>query len=297
MTGLFPQGALLERHSDREFEFSPRDFERVRKMIHARAGISLNDTKENMVYSRLARRLRLLRRNDFGGYLDWLEQTPDAVEWQEFVNALTTNLTSFFREEHHFPALAEHLRARRQQSDFSIWCSACSTGEEAYSIAMTAYDALPGMSGRVRILASDIDTNVLDTARLGVYDMERIERVEAGLKQRHFLRGRGAHDGRVRVKPELQAMLAFQRVNLLDTRWDVKGPFDAIFCRNVMIYFDKPAQLQILQRFSPLLKPGGLLFVGHSENFHHAREIFVLRGKTVYQRTSDARPSLSEGCS
>jgi chemotaxis protein methyltransferase CheR len=289
MAGMFPQGPLLERHSDREFEFLSRDFERVRKMIHARAGISLNDTKENMVYSRLARRLRLLRRDDFGEYLDWLEQTPDAVEWQEFVNALTTNLTSFFREGHHFPMLAELLRARRNQPELSIWCSACSTGEEAYSIAMTAYDALPGASGRVRVLASDIDTNVLDTARAGVYGTERIERLDAGLKHRHFLCGRGDQEGHVRVKPELQAMLSFQRVNLLDIRWDVKGPFDAIFCRNVMIYFDKPTQLQILQRFSPLLKPGGLLFVGHSENFHHARELFVLRGKTVYQRASDAR--------
>ncbi|HKO86882.1 MAG TPA: CheR family methyltransferase [Burkholderiales bacterium] len=275
--------------AEREFEFAARDFQRVRKLIYSRAGISLNDTKENMVYSRLARRLRVLRRNDFGAYLDWLESTPDAVEWQEFVNALTTNLTSFFREEHHFPLLADLLRRRRHQPELAIWCSACSTGEEAYSIAMTAYDALPGMASRVRILASDIDTNVLDTARKGVYDEERIERLEAGLKRRHFLRGRGVHDGRVRVKPELQQMLSFQRLNLLDARWNLQGSFDAIFCRNVMIYFDKPTQLQILEKFSPLLKPGGLLFVGHSENFHHAKELFVLRGKTVYQRTSDER--------
>ena len=273
---------------EREFVFSPSDFERVRKLIHARAGISLNETKENMVYSRLARRLRLLRRNDFGGYLDWLEKTPEAAEWQEFVNALTTNLTSFFREGHHFPMLAEHLRGRRNQSEMAIWCSACSTGEEAYSIAMTAYDALPGMAGRVRILASDIDTNVLDHARAGVYEQERIERLDESIKHRHFLRGRGAHEGRVRVRPELQAMLNFQRVNLLDARWQVQGPFDAIFCRNVMIYFDKPTQLRILEKFCPLLKPGGLIFVGHSENFYHARDLVVLRGKTVYQRASDA---------
>ena len=288
MSGFAPtQAPFLEFGGEREFEFSARDFERVRKLIYARAGISLNETKENMVYSRLARRLRILRRNDFATYLDWLESTPEAAEWQQFVNALTTNLTSFFREEHHFPLLADLLRKRRGQADFAIWCSACSTGEEAYSIAMTAFDALPGMSSRVRILASDIDTNVLDTARNGVYEEERIERLDAGLKRRHFLRGRGLHEGRVRVKPELQQMLSFQRLNLLDPRWNVQGPFDAIFCRNVMIYFDKPTQLQILQKFGPLLKPGGLLFVGHSENFHHARELFVLRGKTVYQRAGD----------
>lgn len=287
MTGT--QGTLLEHNAGREFEFSARDFERIRKLIYARAGISLNATKENMVYSRLARRLRVLRQSDFGAYLDWLENTPDAGEWQEFVNALTTNLTSFFREEHHFPLLADFLRGRRNEPQLSIWCSACSTGEEAYSIAMTAYDALPGMSSRVRILASDIDTNVLDIARQGVYEEERIERLDAGTTRRHFLRERGTREGRVRVKPELQQMLSFQRLNLLDRRWNVQGPFDAIFCRNVMIYFDKATQLQILQKFVPLLKPGGLLFVGHSENFHHARELFVLRGKTVYQRTGDER--------
>jgi chemotaxis protein methyltransferase CheR len=286
---LNAHGSLEHKeHKEREFEFSPRDFDRVRKLIHARAGISLNETKENMVYSRLARRLRTLRRHDFGGYLDWLEQTPDAVEWQEFVNALTTNLTSFFREGHHFPVLADLLRARRNQSELSIWCSACSTGEEAYSIAMTAYDALPGTASRVRILASDIDTNVLDHARAGEYELERIERLDPGVKHRHFLRGKGAHEGRVRVRPELRAMLSFQRVNLLDARWPVQGPFDAIFCRNVMIYFDKPTQLRILEKFCPLLKPGGLIFVGHSENFYHARDLVVLRGKTVYQRANDA---------
>lgn len=285
---LNARGLENPEHKEREFEFSPRDFERVRKLIHARAGISLNETKENMVYSRLARRLRLLRRSDFGGYLDWLEKTPESAEWQEFVNALTTNLTSFFREGHHFPALAEHLRARRTQPELSIWCSACSTGEEAYSIAMTVYDALPGMASRVRILASDIDTNVLDHARKGEYDADRIERLDPGIKHRHFLRGRGTREGQVRVRPELQAMLSFQRVNLLDARWMVQGPFDAIFCRNVMIYFDKQTQLSILAKFCPLLKPGGLIFVGHSENFYHARDLVVLRGKTVYQRAADA---------
>jgi chemotaxis protein methyltransferase CheR len=278
---------LPERITEREFDFSQRDFDRVRKLIHARAGIHLNPSKQNMVYSRLSRRLRALRKRSFGEYLDWLERA-DTPEWQEFVNALTTNLTAFFREEHHFPLLADFLRERRNQPEIGIWCCAASTGEEPYSIAMTALDALPGAASHIKIFASDIDTNVLDVARAGVYDAERIDKLDESIKRRHFLRGRGAHDGRVRVKPELQALLTFRRVNLLDGKWDVRGGFDAIFCRNVMIYFDKPTQYRMLEKFVPLLKPGGLLYVGHSENLYHARDLFLARGKTVYARTIDA---------
>ena len=278
---------LPEQITEREFDFSQRDFDRVRKLIHARAGIHLNPSKQNMVYSRLSRRLRALRKRSFGEYLDWLEGA-DTPEWQEFVNALTTNLTAFFREEHHFPVLADFLRQRRTQSEIGIWCCAASTGEEPYSIAMTALDALPGAASRIKILASDIDTNVLDVARTGVYDAERIAKLDENIKRRHFLRGRGAHEQKVRVKPELQALLTFRRVNLLDGKWDVRGGFDAIFCRNVMIYFDKTTQYRMLEKFVPLLKPGGLLFVGHSENLYHARDLFLARGKTVYGRTIDA---------
>ena len=278
---------LPEQIAEREFAFSQQDFERVRKMIYARAGIHLNPSKQNMVYSRISRRLRALRKRSFIEYLDWLE-SGDSPEWQEFVNALTTNLTAFFREAHHFPVLAEFLRTRRNENELNIWCCAASTGEEPYSIAMTALDTLPLQAARIRILASDIDTNVLDVARAGVYEAERIEKLDAAIKQRHFMRGVGQHAGRVRVKPDLQAMLTFRRINLLDARWDVRGGFDAIFCRNVMIYFDKETQHRILQKFVPLLKPGGLLFVGHSENLYHARDLFVARGKTVYGRTIDA---------
>ncbi len=277
---------LSEWITEREFDFSQHDFDRVRKLIYARAGIHLNPSKQNMVYSRLSRRLRVLRKRSFAEYLDGLAGA-DTPEWQEFVNALTTNLTAFFREEHHFPVLADLLRQRRDQPDIGIWCCAASTGEEPYSIAMTALDALPGAAARIKILASDIDTNVLDVARAGVYDAERIAKLDESIKQRHFLRGRGSHEGRVRIKPELQALLAFRRVNLLDARWDVRGGFDAIFCRNVMIYFDKATQYRILEKFAPLLKPDGLLFVGHSENLYHARDLFLARGKTVYGRTID----------
>jgi len=284
---LSPEMGVLNQGGDRQFVFTPADFERVRRLIHARAGIHLNPSKENMVYSRLSRRLRALGKTSFAAYLDWLEG-GESAEWQEFVNALTTNLTAFFREAHHFPVLADHLRARRNQSELSIWCCAASTGEEPYSIAMTAMDALPGLESRIRILATDIDTRVLDIARDGVYDDERVEKLDESIKRRHFLRGRGDQAGRVRVKPALQNLLIFRRLNLLDARWDVRGGFDAIFCRNVMIYFDKPTQYAILARFVPLLKPGGLLFVGHSENLHHARDLFVACGRTVYARVQDA---------
>jgi chemotaxis protein methyltransferase CheR len=284
---MTPTRSLAER-AEREFEFSMTDFERVRRMIHARAGINLNPSKQNMVYSRLARRLRVLGCASFSEYLDSLESGRRNVEeWEHFVNALTTNLTAFFREAHHFPILAELLRARRTQSELSIWCCAASTGEEPYSIAMTAMDALPGAAARVRVLATDIDTNVLDVARTGVYSLDRIEKLDDSLCRRHFFRGRGPHEGKVRVRPELQALLTYRRLNLLDPQWDVRGGFDAIFCRNVMIYFDKPTQRRILEKFAPLLKPGGLLFVGHSENLYHARDLFVPRGKTVYERAAD----------
>lgn len=272
----------------REFEFSNDDFARVCRMIHARAGIHLNPSKQNMVYGRLARRLRALECASFGAYLDALESGRcETAEWEHFVNALTTNLTAFFRETHHFPVLAELLRARRAQPQLSIWCCAASTGEEPYSIAMTALDALPGAGSRVRILATDIDTNVLDVARAGVYGADRIAKLDDALCRRHFFRGRGVHEGKVRVKPEVQALLSWRRLNLLDAHWEVRGGFDAIFCRNVMIYFDKPTQLRILEKFAPLLAPGGLLFVGHSENLYHARDLFVSRGRTVYERAVD----------
>ncbi|MCE1171931.1 MAG: chemotaxis protein CheR [Azovibrio sp.] len=222
--------------SQREFEFKAADFERVRKLIYAHAGISLSPAKQDMVYSRLARRLRATGMKSFGQYLDHLEHSRDAGEWERFVNSLTTNLTSFFREPHHFPLLAEHLRkvaALRRQ--INIWCCAASTGEEPYSIAMTVADTFPN------------------------------------------------------VRPELRRMLTFRQINLLEPGWPVKGPLDVIFCRNVMIYFDKPTQYKILSRFAPLMQDDGLMFAGHSESFLHAADLFRSLGKTVYELTRKAR--------
>ncbi len=268
---------------DREFVFTAKDFERVRKLIYDHAGISLNDSKQDMVYSRLARRLRATGINNFNDYLALLESNNKA-EWEAFSNSLTTNLTSFFREPHHFPLLADHVLKQKGRQHISLWCSASSTGEEPYSMAMTAIDAFGSFTPPVTILATDIDTNVLAKAEEGVYPMERVEKLSADVIKRFFLKGAGAQSGYVRVRPELRAMITFRQVNLLDSTWPVRGPLDAIFCRNVMIYFDKETQLKILQRFEPLLQPDGLLFAGHSESFHHAAHLFRLRGKTVYER-------------
>lgn len=267
---------------EREFEFTQQDFERICKMIYDHVGISLKQSKQHMVYSRLARRLRINGLDTFSDYLALLENNGEA-EWEAFVNALTTNLTSFFREPHHFPMLAEHVTRAGVQHPISLWCAASSTGEEPYSMAMAVVDAFDSFNPPVTIVASDVDTSVLAKAEAGIYPMERIEKIPASMAKRFFLRGTGAQSGYVRVRPELRSMISFRPLNLQSTDWKIRGPFDAIFCRNVMIYFDKETQLKILQRFVPLLQPDGLLFAGHSESFHNATGIFRLRGKTVYE--------------
>lgn len=265
----------------REFNFSSADFERVRKLIYQHAGISLSPVKQDMVYSRLARRLRATGKNTFGEYLDMLER-GGSDEWERFVNSLTTNLTSFFREPHHFPIFAEHLKKLGTRRPIRVWCSAASTGEEPYSIAITVLETFGANASHVSIFASDLDTNVLETARKGVYPVERVEKLSPDRLKRFFLRGTGNQDGYVSVRPELKRLIEFQRVNLLEPNWPVRGPLDIIFCRNVMIYFDKPTQYKILSRFAPMMQPDGLMMAGHSESFLHAADLFKSLGKTVY---------------
>jgi chemotaxis protein methyltransferase CheR len=269
---------------DTEFGFGAAEFERVRRLIYQRAGISLHAGKQAMVYSRLSRRLRELRHASFASYLQWLESaTGDAAaaEWQEFVNCLTTNLTSFFREEHHFPMLAAELMRHKGRA-LRLWCNAASTGEEPYSLAMTVIEAL-GANADVEIFCSDIDTKVLATAERGVYAADSRGLTSARL-QRHFLRGTGSNAGLMRVKPELKRFVEFAPFNLMQPRWSLGLPFDIVFCRNVMIYFDEPTQRQVLERMHGAMAPHGLLFAGHSENFSHSRDLFRLRSKTVYER-------------
>ena len=268
--------------AEAEFELRPADFDRIRALIHQRAGISLHSGKQAMVYSRLSRRLRETGHTSFAAYLGWLESGAPDAEWQEFVNCLTTNLTAFFREEHHFHALVDDLRARASKP-LRIWCNAASTGEEPYSLAMTVIETL-GVSAQARLVCSDIDTKVLATAQRGVYAADARGLSPERLK-RHFLRGTGANAGSIRVKPELARLIEFRAFNLMSTSWASLGePFDLVFCRNVMIYFDNPTQRKVLERMHAAMKPGGLLYVGHSENFTDSRDLFRLRGKTIYER-------------
>lgn len=270
--------------AERQFSFTRRDFQKIRDLIYTRAGITLADNKRDMVYNRIVKRVRLFGLKDFSSYLAMLEADADQAEWEHFTNALTTNLTAFFREAHHFEILQDYLQSLGSARPITLWCSAASTGEEPYSIAMAAVEAFGSFSAPVRILATDLDTHVLEQGRKGVYTLDRLDKMDAERKRRFFLRGKGDKSGYCKVVPELQAMISFRQLNLLDARWPVRGPFEAVFCRNVMIYFDKPTQYAILKKFVPVIQPHGLLFAGHSESFMHASDLFRTTGRTVYQR-------------
>ncbi|TVP50506.1 MAG: chemotaxis protein CheR [Halomonas sp.] len=274
--GQWASGHQIER----DLILTDADFTRIRELIYQRAGIVLAEHKREMVYSRLAKRLRHHGMTRFTDYLVRLERQPEAKEWEAFTNALTTNLTAFFREAHHFPLLAEHIKTK--QEPVTIWCSAASTGEEPYSLAMTLLETLGPKASQAKIIATDIDTDALARARAGVYPLEQVRKLDDVRVKRFFQKGTGNHAGFARVRPEVSALVEFQPLNLLAPQWAIKGPFDAVFCRNIMIYFDKDTQSKILKRFAPLMKPDGLLFAGHSENFSYISDAFKLRGQTVY---------------
>lgn len=276
--------AALERDPDvrplsRDLLFDDADFHRIQSMIYERAGIVLAGHKRDMVYSRIARRVRHHRMQRFGDYLNRLQAHPEAAEWQAFTNALTTNLTAFFREEHHFPLLADHVRGR--QGPVRVWSAGASTGQEAYSIAMTLVETL-GPQADARVWGTDIDTEALEVARKGVYPRKQVELMDAGRCRRFLQRGTGSLSDHVRVHPSLVSRVKFDYLNLNDPSGSVPALFDAIFCRNVMIYFDAATHTRLLARFARYLKPDGLLFVGHSENFSRVSDHFRLRGRTVY---------------
>ena len=267
--------------TDREFEYSEADFAKIRKVIYSKAGINLSDSKKQLVYSRLARRLRALKLPNFNSYLDYLNDNEQ--EHEEFVNALTTNLTAFFREAHHFEILANHAKKiKLQNRKMRVWCSASSTGEEPYSIAMTLVEAFETYEPPVEIIASDIDSNVLRDASTGIYSLQRLENLTLLQKKQFFQRGKGKNSGSAKVVQELRNMIEFRKINLLDDNWRLQEPFDVIFCRNVMIYFDKATQLRLLERMTRLLKPDGLYIAGHSESFSQASHLVNLVGKTTY---------------
>lgn len=280
-----PKGAALKR----EFAFSDLEFKRISELIYARAGIHLTLSKKDMVYSRLARRLRANNLKSFSNYLQIVEAEGNP-EREAFVNALTTNVTSFYREAHHFEILAEHIKKMPKQRFINIWCNAASTGQEPYTIAMSMMELFNGVTPPVHIIATDIDTNALKKAAAGVYTMEEAKNLPKDVLERHFLKGRADKTGSIKIRQELRDMISFAQLNLLDTQWPIKGPFDAIFCRNVMIYFDKATQNSTLRKFIPLMHHDALMFAGHSENLQGLNDIFQLEGKTVYSLTEKSKP-------
>jgi len=266
---------------DREFIYTAADFEQVRRILHRKSGINLSESKSQLVYSRLARRLRVLNLSDFATYLSLLDENES--EQEEFINALTTNLTAFFREAHHFEILADYANTiKKQNRTMRVWCAASSTGEEPYSIAITLAEAFGRYDPPVEIIASDIDSNVLRDASAGIYTAQRLESVSIDRKKQFFQRGKGANSGKAKVIAELRKLIEFRQLNLLDKSWPLEGPFDIIFCRNVMIYFDKPTQLKLLERMVKYLRQDGLYIAGHSESFAQASHIVKLIGKTTY---------------
>jgi len=263
-----------------QFELTDRDFERVRQLIHAYAGISLSQQKRNMVYNRLVRRLRSHGGLAFDRYLD-LVQADGSTEREAFVNALTTNLTSFFREPHHFELLAQRARSARERGAgaLRIWSAACSTGEEPWSMAMVMREA----QQPAEILATDIDSEVLATAREGVYPAERAAGLSSDRMRSHFLRGTGSKEGLVCIRPELRPLVRFAQCNLQGADWPAGPRFDVVFCRNVVIYFDRDAQRRLAERLAAALVPGGLLMVGHAESFPAGHGAFRACGRTAYR--------------
>lgn len=270
----------------REFQFTEEDFESIRKMMLERTGISLSRAKQPMVYSRLARRLRELNIDSFRAYIDRLRENVDG-EFTELVAALSTNVTSFFREAHHFRCLRDQVLPElqsRSRDGICIWSAGCSTGEEPYSIAMTLCEALPTDElRRARVLATDISEAALAEAREAIYPMEEVKGLDREQLRRWFHRGAGPHEGKVRVKPEIGNMVEFRQMNLFGD-WDLGVQPDVIFCRNTIIYFDREHKEKLIERFANVLTDRGYLLIGHSETLHGLSERFRLMGQTVYQK-------------
>ncbi len=273
---------------EREFAYTDADFRCVVEHAHALAGITLSDHKRDMVYSRLARRVRALRLSSIREYCELLESDQAQQELGHFVNAITTNLTSFYREAHHFSHLREHLAALSVQRRIRLWSAGCSAGMEPYTMALTAYEALGNPAARdFKILATDIDTSILARAAQGQYPEKDIEKVPKELLQTFFHHKAAKAESLYEASAQLKRLIAFKHLNLIG-EWPMKGPFDAIFCRNVMIYFDKPTQERLLRRFAQLLSPTGFLYLGHSESIRGVEDTFQLVGNTVYKKVRTA---------
>ena len=267
-------------------ELAAAEFDYIRRLIHDYAGIVIGDNKRSMVQGRINRRMRELGIRDVGEYLDYIRAAPE-VERDGLASALTTNVTSFFRENHHFEYLKEQflpgIRGRGLRR-LRAWSAGCSSGEEAYSIAITLLEGMADQPGwDIGVLATDLDFNMIRFAREGIYPLDRVERLPPDQLKRWFLRGGGSQAGKVRVRPELQRVVKVMPLNLLE-EWPMSGPFDVIFCRNVFIYFDRDVKSRIVDGYAELLPADGLLFIGHSESLHGLTDRFELIGNTVYRK-------------
>ena len=273
--------------NNREFEFSAKDFKYISDVIADRTGIVLSEAKHDMVYSRLSRRLRELKLTEFSQYLA-LIKSGNEEEILAFTNAITTNLTSFFREKHHFEYLRSKVlpELKRTKTDrrIRVWSAGCSSGEEPYSVAMTIRDVFPRLDGwDVKILATDLDTNMVQTASDGVYTEERVAGLDKAHLKKWVNRGKGEHEGKIRMSQELRDMITFKQLNLMD-EWPLSGPFDFMFCRNVVIYFNKDTQRELFERYANLVADDGHLFIGHSESLNKVSTRFDLIGQTIYKK-------------
>tara|TARA_R110002072_G_scaffold154_1_gene1001 strand:+ start:58659 stop:59501 length:843 start_codon:yes stop_codon:yes gene_type:complete len=272
--------------NQREFLMSDADFEKISELAYSYTGIVLGPQKRDMVYGRLARRLRDLKIQSVVDYIP-LIQAHEQPEVSKFINAITTNLTSFFRERHHFDFLAktvcpEWMQTNSENKKIRVWSAGCSTGEEPYSIAMTLRENLNLSAWDCKILATDLDSKVIEKGQQGIYGIDRIETLPIEQKKQWFLHDRN-HPDVVKVKPDLQSLIRFKRLNLLEN-WPMKGKFDLIFCRNVVIYFNEATQSVLFDRYADMLKDGGYLIIGHSESLNRVCQRFKPIGKTIYQK-------------
>ena len=270
----------------REFEYNFEDFDFLRKLSNQHSGILVPDDKFDMFYSRLSRRVRLLGLTDFKQYCQYLSDNHD-LEFTDFINAVTTNLTSFFRENHHFEFLRDTvipglLKKNQHSKTIKVWSAGCSTGEEPYTLAMTLMEYVPA-GWDIKILATDLDTDVLAKAASGVYAEDRVDGLSDQLIKKWFQKGKDGQQKKVRVKNELRQLISFKQLNLMG-EWPMKGPFDFMFCRNVLIYFDKETKEMLANRYAELLASKSYLFIGHSESLHQLSTDFDLIGNTIYQK-------------
>lgn len=286
-----PQGPSPLAAITGDFQLSQAEFERIRVLVREHTGIALSDAKRQLVYGRLSRRLRALKLGSFSEYIKLLERGEPA-ELEEFTNAVTTNLTSFFREPHHFEylgqeVLPEALKRNAALRRMRIWCCAASTGEEPYSIAMVLREAREKLVGwDVKLLATDLDSNVLAHGRRGLYSPDRFSGMAPKRVSRFFTDVAERGERKLAAGDELRSLITFRQLNLMH-EWPMKGPFDAIFCRNVIIYFDKDTQRVLFERMAALQRPGDYLFLGHSESLYRVCDRYELIGRTIYRRLPD----------